>query len=753
MNGTAIGHERFLKSWVWVFLIALGAMLGMAGNLHAQLQESAPESDAATTPAPTVGTPPAAPVKVTASPATAKPRTMVRRALQTPSWIYPLLPLWNGARFGGWTHVFVTLPLVASVVALAFAFGPRFQRTGFWIRREKHNPRKAEDARFTARTFLSVVLGFCALLSVCNYIFFEEHLGFFRAPELNRADEPNYTPEFSHFFNAYEFYHYYIGTKYAAEVGYTNMYAATLVADDETGMKFRSKSGTLRNLATGDHSLTVKQVLADREKYKALFSEERWKQFVRDIVWFKNLDQMPVLRWSGILQDKGYNSTPVVSMVVGGIFSNHFSPDRPWQMMFLAMLDPLLITIATGLVIWTFGGRAAMFMLVLLGTHYVMHWWHMKGAFVRTDFVMCLIMTVCLVKKERYALAGVLTGWAVLSRVFPVVFLFGIGAKIFWELFDAALPGLQKRFPHWGLGIAEDTDAGRKQRLTQYGRYFTTFIVLIGGILLGSLVYWRGIALWQDFAAKIRFHNDSISTWRLGFKYIFLASFNSAIGWTTPFRDWTPVCQDKWFETYKGLWWSIQGGSLLLALIAARGLKPYQSIILGFVPCFFLASATYYYFILLLVPLLFFAEEPERLSRALGMAWMYITGIAGYVFYDLITTAGSHWMQREYATYYWIDWMVFVTVLWMLALALREGRGRHTANLMTAVTAAFGWALYLQWPLAGTPTPLPLLFAFLYGVLMFGMELYREPLEPRLAKIMENMSRKVLPARFLRPTA
>lgn len=759
----------WLKPWAGAALLVLIVSFGMAPRAHSQALDPPADSGA---PVAVQSGPASAPVPPGQGHAVKTSRAPAKRALQPPTYVLPILPLWNGARLGGWTHVYVTLPLVASAVALAFALGALLRRLPVWKKYAQRKPRKAEEWGFTARAFLMVVLGISSLLAVCNYVFFEENLGFFR---------------FNSFFNAYEFYHYYIGTKYAGEVGYTHMYSATLVADDETGMKFKYKPATIRNLATGDHSLTVKQVLADRDKYKALFSQERWAEFVQDIQWFKNLDQMPVSRWSGMLRDKGYNSTPVWSMVAGGLFSNRFSTRHPWQMMFLALLDPILIAIATGLVVWAFGPRAAMYMLVLLGTHYVMHWWHMKGAFLRTDFAMCLVMTVCLVKKEQFALAGALTGWAILSRVFPVVFLFGIGAKVFWEIADTGLGWARIRWPQLQLTVSQESEAesneksaqhdrrfaaymafaaailvaiifywpkhfvnalkesdtARKQRLRQYVRYFMACALLIGTILVSTIVYWRGFDLWNEFISKISRHNVDISTWRLGFKYLFMGYFDPKIGWLTPFRDWTPQSQSGWYGTYENLWWSIQGGALLLALIAARGLKPHQAVILGFVPCFFLASATYYYFILLLVPFLFFAEEPERLTRAVGMTWMYLTGIAGYAFYSLSTTAGAEWKQN-YGTYYWTGWMIFLTVLWMLALALHEGRGRHTANLMIALTAVFGWGLYLQWPLSGDPTRLPVFFAALYGVLMIGIELYAAQIEPRMAEVVEKVSSKVM---------
>mgnify|MGYP000331552817 CR=1 FL=1 len=207
-----------------------------------------------------------------------------------------------------------------------------------------------------ARGFLMAPLLAIAILAVENY----------RATDYYR---------FESYINAYEFYHYYIGTKYAREVGYTNMYAASLVADKDTGMKWRDKSGTIRDLATGRH-INHKTVLDNADKYRAMFSEKRWEEFKKDILYFKkNLVQY---RWNGILKDKGYNGTPVWSMVVGTVFSNRISTDSDKGMMFLALLDPLLILVAFLMAAWAFGWRTAFLMIILLGTNYMMKWWHMK---------------------------------------------------------------------------------------------------------------------------------------------------------------------------------------------------------------------------------------------------------------------------------------------------------------------------------------------------------------------------------------
>lgn len=572
-----------------------------------------------------------------------------------------------------------------------------------------------------ARWILLLLLTAVAALAVENY----------RATDYKRFDT---------YINAYEFYHYYIGTKYAREVGYTDMYAASLIADSETGMKWRHNTGTIRNLSNGRHE-NFKKFLEQADEYKAKFTPERWEEFKKDIVWFK--DRLVQGRWDGILRDKGYNGTPVWTMLVGGLLSNRVSTDSKWGMGFLALLDPLLILITFGVVVWAFGWRTALLMIILLGTNYMMKWWHMKGAYLRTDWAMCMVMSVCMIRKKQFAAAGALTGYAALSRIFPAVLLFGIGAKLFWNIIEvtaAEVKGVYERRQQdksstslpplyiaglgiffllffsgaWVLlsGVVIPWLSGEEKGLRvlislffskehgysplillpvtlffvclgavlggvtlwglwlnrikrQYLYFFVAFGVTTASLLGLSHLYWRGTDYWSDYNTKISKHSSDISTWRVGYKYIFMADFGEDFSvLDSPVKEWQPRVRPQWYKERQTEWWRTQIMILVLTLCACMGLKDYRAYIMGFVPLFFLVSPTYYYYIMLLTPLLFFAPRIEYGRYALGLCLMYLTGMAGFWFYEL-------WRQG-YGTYYWLSVLVMLMVLYMLALAFVE---------------------------------------------------------------------------------
>jgi len=381
------------------------------------------------------------------------------------------------------------------------------------------------------------------------------------------------------YFNAYEFYHYYIGTKYAPEVGYSHMYNASLIADDETGARYKTGKGTLRDLSNGAHVKT-EVMLKRRDEFKAMFSEARWQEFVKDIRFFK--DELNTSRWSGVISDKGYNGTPYWTMWVGGLLSERVDTANRNGMMALALLDPLLIIIAL-LCVWrAFGLRAMLLMIILIGTSYVMRFSHMKGAFLRTDFAMSLVIAVCMLKLRHFRTAGALMMYAALARVFPAVFFFGAGVKLVQNVVVHWRPSLRSvihgiiAIPVIGIvivaalhfGVPTDWQAALTKAVPA-GMPVPPNTLLLGLEVALALAVSTGlVALWlfnqspecrpyvrlfssallvlvvmstavamdprtgkryvEDFASKIGRHLNDISPWRVGYKYFFINESNIA---------------------------------------------------------------------------------------------------------------------------------------------------------------------------------------------------------------------------------
>ena len=459
------------------------------------------------------------------------------------------------------------------------------------------------------RGFLVAILLSLVTLSVLNYT------------NLGRWTNNRYL-------NAMDFFHYYTGSKYLRELGYNNSNPATLVADDLTTRKFTGSH--IRDPKKKFGFIGVEEVLGRKAYYKGLFEDERWQMFVKDVEYFKT--RLQSSQWNYILnRDIGYNGTPVWA-VLGGMLSHIISTDNEWGMSFLALLDVFLFLAGVACVWRAFGHRTALLMVIFFGSFFITSHLHPKGAFLRTDWIMCLVMAICMLKLEHYKIAGALTAYAALSRIFPAIFIFGLGAKFVLELVQ------------------------RRSVNRRYLAYFASFSATVCILVAASIVYSGGLEIWNEFGIKISKHNTVISPLRIGFKYVFIMSYKSG----PPDGG-----LEKFFEQWRIIWWGIQALVLLISMFLVRKLEDYEATAYSFVLVFFLVATTYYYYIMLLVPFLFFATKLEVPARSWGLIMLFIFSMVSYHIHKM-------WGRNYFPQFFSISCMVMGFVLYMMAVALIE---------------------------------------------------------------------------------
>lgn len=539
------------------------------------------------------------------------------------------------------------------------------------------------------------------------------------------------------FVNPHEFFHYYLGSKYAPEIGYFDIYNAALVADDETGLQFRPVDGHIWDLRTYDYR-AVPDVLANRESIKAHFTPERWREWVKDVSYFKRRLRGPP--WSDVLRDMGYNGTPVFTMLVSTGLTGRIGTDDPEGLTFLALLDVALLTAAVACVAWAFGAWPALLMIVFLASSYLMAHIHMKGALLRTDFVVALVAAMCLLRKGRHGWAGALVGYATLVRVFPAIFLFGPGAKLASELVPVAREALRRiarpgavvalfaalaaaaavlLTASWlamGSGLRDLVSASvgtapyfvlaalagsailitatlaiwgtsRKLLDPRHLRFFGAFALTSILLALASLVYGGGTAGWEGFARKMALHRATYNQWNLGVTSVVIARFDppgsraDALAARPPLlRSWLG---NAWFlaesvAERKLVIRLLQLTAFIAAWLAAKRFDDALAFTFGFVLTYFLTAPTYYYYIILLLPFLFFAAHPDRLRGTLGLIYLFLFGALGFTFY-------FQWDQY------------FTTTYWNSLLAL--------GVTIAMIAASFGPFTPWPVPLARAPAP------------------------------------------------
>jgi hypothetical protein len=245
-----------------------------------------------------------------------------------------------------------------------------------------------------------------------------------------------------------ETYHYYVGSKYFPELGYSRLYSCTAVADAEAGRQdvFERK---LRDLET-NRIVPTTAAVENPEACKSHFDSERWQSFSHDVAWFRI--HVTPRRWHQSQVDHGYNGTPAWGFF--GRLLAETGPATDRQILALRLLDPILLLLGWGFVGYSFGWRTLCVALLFWGTNYPAQYGWVGGSYLRQLEVVALLVSICLMKRERNVAAGFLLSLAALTRIYPTFLLAGLALAVAGRSLAARHPVLspsQKRLLAGGL--------------------------------------------------------------------------------------------------------------------------------------------------------------------------------------------------------------------------------------------------------------------------------------------------------------
>jgi hypothetical protein len=470
-------------------------------------------------------------------------------------------------------------------------------------------------------------------------------------------------------FHFHEFFHYYLGSKYFRELGYLGIYDCATLADSEIATEEHVQpriGGYVRDL---EDVLTDKTYAAAvghcRDEVRPRLSDARWAAFEHDIRELQRL--VPDDWWNSVVYDAGFNPPP--SWVVASSTIANLIPIRVGHVptyLLATSLDLLLIVAGFVALRSAFGATTAALAAVYFGSSFVSSYGWNGGAFLRFTWVVAVVVSLAAMKRERWALAGALLGFATCDRLFPAGFAIG------------ALVPLAYRAVH---------SPTHRRAAVRFGAGFAGVLALL--FVVSSAVF--GLSSWAVFFARIIRHGDVYYVMHIGLKKVLT------------FRDWVPKQNfnghdglarfHDWNLRLRATWASMRPVAVPLQLLAALGAglaslraRPYEAALLCgvvFMFCFNL-PANYYYVILTVVPALLLrraatATTVERRSRE------FIAVAAFNVF----------WVCTLVAPHLWGDDIVFDYVI-SLSLAV-------FLVIWIAVWLDVQW-LRTHWPLA-RPTP------------------------------------------------
>lgn len=419
------------------------------------------------------------------------------------------------------------------------------------------------------------------------------------------------------YYHRHEFYHYYMGAKYQAELGYDRLYTCTAVAEIEAGRGARLARLDIRDLGAKNLLVPMSEtfVYSEPERCKRHFTRERWSAFSRDVAWFEQVSRGDY--WDRMRIDHGYNPPPVWTMTGKLLADLAPAGDRFFKL--LAGIDVLLQLGALLLIAWAFGLRTMTMASVFWGCNAAAEFHWTGGAFLRQDWYLLLVAAVCSARKRHYALSGVALTWSATLRVFPVLFFAGPAILIAIDLY-------------------------RTRRLRREYRRFVLGSAFAGAALLVTSSAVCGVRAYPAFVEHIRLHKDTPLTNNMGLEMLLTHTWSGRMQLTLDPRLDDSV--QPWKEGYsaraRALRPLLLGVTLLELAWMAWALRRTKQLWMGMALCLPLTQSlltlTCYYQATFVV-----AAVLVRSSPALGPAYLALA--AG----SQVLGTRFHWIDDEYA--------------------------------------------------------------------------------------------------------
>lgn len=325
-------------------------------------------------------------------------------------------------------------------------------------------------------------------------------------------------------------YHYFLGSKYFDELGYTGLYEQTVAVDRE-GKRKRVKARDIRDLQTYEKHRIDK---LDIQRSPA-FSDPRWEEFRRDVGFF-----LPRMNWHHILIDRGYNPTPTGNAIYATLSR---VPLDEANIARVALVDAILLLAAFGAATWVFGPVrsivAAAWLFLWFGNEHRVIGWPFQY-----DYVAAMIFMACAWRRGWHGLAGALLAYAAMVRVFPGVLLAGLVV--------------------WAAGWWWS----RRSLPTAVARFGVAFVAVCLLLAVAGSFTGRGPGAWLEWSRNIALHSEhhKFGDKRIGLAHLFTFTEGDEGEW--PYKKHRYAVWDA-----REPWWKavVVLGGLLWAAVAFRG--------------------------------------------------------------------------------------------------------------------------------------------------------------------------------------
>jgi hypothetical protein len=469
-------------------------------------------------------------------------------------------------------------------------------------------------------------------------------------------DFGNPNTRYSEYYHRHELYHYYLGSKYFKEVGYTRLYECTLIAEVENGRLDQVKNREVRDLRVNlIKPVSETYILKDPDQCKKHFTPERWTTFKREIDWFYH--SAAGSYWEGMQKDHGYNPPPVWTMTGKFFGSFHEAGDSFFKV--LASIDVLLHLGIVLLFRWAFGWRVMAVATVFWGANAPADFYWTGGAFLRQDWLFFLVAAVCCARKRYFFLAGFALTWSALLRIFPGVFIAGWAIIMGLYLLESIRRGPKKipgdNAPKWLRYIHPD-----------HRRVIAGCVLAIATLVPASIAVC-GIESYKEFYSHtLKTHQNTPLTNHMGLESMVVHNWDGRMRFgrddnlSDPFEGWKKGRIER-FHKMKPVFLAIVFAVFawtVWALRRTRLLWVGTALSLPIVMC--LTNLTCYYYSMFIIGAVLVTVRPQ-----LGVPYLVASGL-------------GKMLQYSPAGFYWVDdrWVAESYLYFLLCLILLAGYSR-----------------------------------------------------------------------------
>jgi hypothetical protein len=281
--------------------------------------------------------------------------------------------------------------------------------------------------------------------------------------------------------------HYFLGAKYAPELGYTRLYDCLATAAWQEQRWPSDARQPVRDLRS-NQLRPLSDTLNNGSLCTAGFTPSRWADFRRDVVFFQS--QLHPAAWGALLTDHGYNATPVWTWLLRTTVLR----DRPASFAWLATLshlDDLGYGLLLLCLLWGFGARAGVLgaLIIGLGFPWIALW--TGGGLGRSLWLLAAVAGLGCLHRGRVRAAGACLGLSAGLQVFPALLLAGPG-----------------------LALAVDWISRRPIHMARVRLLLSALLTV--ALLVALSCTGDGLGLWVDFFHNSIKHAASTSANRIG---------------------------------------------------------------------------------------------------------------------------------------------------------------------------------------------------------------------------------------------